>query len=109
MAVKTLSDLVFVEDVLQATWQVIEHSASGIYNIGSGQSHSILEVAQIIAEFTCASSDLLQVQTPNVAIRSGFSGLDVTKARTELGYEPTPLRAGLKRFVESVNYPKEDR
>ena len=101
-------DLVFVEDVIQATWQVIEHSASGIYNIGSGQSHSILEVAQIIAEFTCASPDLLQVQPHNVAMPSGFSGLDVTKARTELGYDPTPLRAGLKRFVESVNNPKKD-
>jgi UDP-glucose 4-epimerase len=99
-------DLVFVEDVLQATWRVIEHNASGIYNIGSGQSHSILEVAQVIAEFTCASSDLLQVQPPNVAMRSGFACLDVTKARTQLGYEPTPLRAGLKQFVESVNHSK---
>jgi nucleoside-diphosphate-sugar epimerase len=97
-----------VEDVIQATWQVIEHSASGIYNIGSGQSHSILEVAQIIAEFTCANPDLLQVQPHNVATPSGFSSLDVTKARTELGYDPTPLRAGLKRFVESVNNPIKD-
>jgi UDP-glucose 4-epimerase len=100
------ADLVFVEDVLQATWRVIEHSAFGIYNIGSGQSHSILEAAQIIAEFTCASSDLLQVQPPIVAMRSGFSCLDIAKARTKLGYEPTPLRAGLKQFVESVNNSK---
>jgi UDP-glucose 4-epimerase len=99
-------DLVFVEDVIQATWQVIEHGATGIYNIGSGQSHSILEVAQILAEFTCASTDLLQVQPHHLAIRSGFSGLDVTKAQTKLGYEPTPLRVGLKRFVESVNHTK---
>jgi UDP-glucose 4-epimerase len=102
-------DLVFVEDVIQATWQVIEHSATGIYNIGSGQSHSILEVAQIIAEFTCASPDLLQVQPHTLAIRSGFSGLDVTKAQTTLGYEPTALRAGLKRCVESVKSHEREK
>ncbi len=102
-------DLVFVEDVIQATWQVIEHSSSGIYNIGSGQSHSILEVAHIIAEFTSACPDLLQVQPRNEAMQSGFSGLDVTKACTKLGYEPTPLRAGLKRVVESVNNPNTGR
>jgi UDP-glucose 4-epimerase len=103
------SDFLFVDDVIQATLRVIEHSASGIYNIGSGQSHSILEAAQIIAEFTCASPDLLQVQPHNVVMPSGFSGLDVTKARTELGYDPTPLRAGLKRYIESVNSLNEDR
>lgn len=102
-------DLVFVEDVIQATWQVIEHSATGIYNIGSGQSHSILDVAQILAEFTCAGPGLLQVQPHGLAIRTGFSGLDVTKAQTTLGYIPTPLRAGLKRFVDSVNQPKVER
>lgn len=99
------ADLVFVDDIVQATWRVIEHSASGVYNIGAGQSHSILEVAQIIAEITCASRDLLEVQPHNAAIPSGFPGLDVAKARTELGFEPTPLRAGLERFVASIPRP----
>ncbi len=96
------ADFVFVEDVIKVTWSVIERKAAGIYNIGSGQVHSILEVAQTIAECTRASSDLLQVQPTIGATPGGFSGLDITKARTELGYEPTSLRVGLTQFVNSM-------
>ena len=99
-------DLVFVEDVVQATWQVIEQRSLGIYNIGSGQSHSILEVAEIIAELACAGPDLLHVGPLNEVRQSGFASLDITKARTKLGYEPTPLREGLKRIFQSLHNPQ---
>jgi UDP-glucose 4-epimerase len=98
-----VADLVFVEDVIQATVRVIERSACGIYNIGGGQCHSMLDVAKIMAELTHAGSDMLRVLPSEVPTPGGFSGLDITKARTILGYEPTPLRVGLKQFIESAN------
>jgi UDP-glucose 4-epimerase len=98
-------DLVFVEDVVRAAWRVIERGVGGIYNIGSGERHSLAEVAQIVAELTGAGSELLRTRPSNTAGTTGFCALDISKARAELGYEPTPLPVGLEKCVEWLKTP----
>ncbi len=98
------ADFVFVDDVIQATWRVIETRGYGIFNVGSGQNHTVLELAMTITELTAADSGLVDVQLPLPGPASGFSALDITRARSELGYEPTPLKVGLTSFAEAQRH-----
>jgi hypothetical protein len=63
----------------------------------------MLQLAQELLAFYRKGSDLLRVlperSGPTVI---GYSGLDVTRARTELDYAPTDLRTGLRRWFSKA-------
>ncbi|MGA9531852.1 MAG: NAD-dependent epimerase/dehydratase family protein [Anaerolineales bacterium] len=92
-------DFVFVEDVARANWLAATvEGASGVYNVGSGRSQSILDLAE----------DLQQIfpQAPAPAhgpARAGdirYSEANLSRA-SALGYHPhTALAAGLSATVE---------
>ena len=97
------ADFVDVADVVRGTLQVIDRGGDGIFNIGSGAATSMLQLAQELLAFYRKGSDLLRVlperSGPTVI---GYSGLDVTRARTELDYAPTDLRTGLRRWFSKA-------
>lgn len=68
---------------------VLESHASGVYNVGSGREISILEAAEKIVQAVGTGEILFD---DDFHYRQGEEGmrvwLDITKARTELGYEP---------------------
>jgi UDP-glucose 4-epimerase len=92
-------DFVLVDDVVQATLKAIAHHAVGIYNVGSGQAHSILELAEYLIDILGANPELLHVHPPLDSTPTGFAGLDITKARSELGYKPSLLQDGLRKLL----------
>ena len=97
------ADLVHVDDVVQAILLAASENAGGVFNVGSGAVHSVLEIAEALAEVMGASSNLIKViSEEEKPIKSGFVGLDITRARKELGYRPMKLREGLRRYVESI-------
>lgn len=83
-------DFVSVHDVARACLLALEVPAAAgrVFNIGSGTSHTILEVAQRTAQVLGKS--YLRPEVPGVHrvgdIRHCFA--DITLARTVLGYEP---------------------
>jgi len=99
---RQLRDFVSVHDVKRACRLALETpSASGkVFNIGSGHSYQIREIAELMAE-TLGKSDIV----PEVMgqyrvgdIRHCFA--DITRARQELGYEPrVPLQQGLTELA----------
>lgn len=95
-------DLVHVEDVLAAILAALENKASGAFNVGSGSAVTPRGVAEILAEITGANRDLIRTATPVGVPAKGFSPLDVSRARAELGYSPRDLRAGLADYVASL-------
>lgn len=96
-------DLVYVDDVVRATLLVAEKRVEGILNVGSGTLTTTLEVARTMIEVTGASPEQIRLlPADESAPPPGFAGLDVTRAREELGFQPTPLRRGLQRYIESL-------
>jgi len=98
-------DFVFVKDVVRANILAAESDAEGIYNIGSGRSITIGELAESI----------LRVMGKNLALvyeepRSGelkHSLADITKAR-EFGYQPNwTLEEGLAETI--AYFSREDK
>lgn len=95
------TDFVYVDDVVQANILSFE-KANGfnIFNVGSGEEITLLEIANEIVKLTNSSSKINFHDQP----KSRFS-LDISKAKRELGYLPTSVKISL---IEVVNHIKDN-
>lgn len=92
-------DYVYVADVVSAILAVAAHpEARGEYNVGTGKETSVLDIVQALAPF--ANGPFEPQFAPARAGEMPRSCLDVTRARTELGWEPTiDIAEGLRRTM----------
>jgi nucleoside-diphosphate-sugar epimerase len=97
---KQTSDFTLVDDMVWATIKVLEESITGIYNIGSGRETSILELAEKIIELTDSKSKI--TFTGDQTTRPFRFCLDISKAKKEFGFTPTPLEKGLKKYLNQI-------
>ena len=100
-----LRDFVFVDDVVDIIdWLLCTPDVSGIFNAGSGQARSFLDLAN--ATFAAAGKDpaVAYIDMPEV-IRDRYQYF--TEARMDrvraLGFngQSTPLEEGVRRYVQS--------
>lgn len=92
------ADLVYVDDVVTAALLAIEKAADGIFNIGSGRAVSTLEIAQTMVRLANLDPRCIEVLPASDAQVTGFSALDIGKARALLGFAPMQLAEGLSRW-----------
>jgi dTDP-L-rhamnose 4-epimerase len=95
-------DFVHVRDVARACRLALEAppSVRGVFNVGSGESRTICAVFQQLAASMGASSGLAETTGRYRVgdVRHCFA--DITRARTELGFEPRiEFADGLAEFV----------
>ena len=71
----------------------------GEVNLGSGQAISVLDVANLLVEIFDADESLIEYSSiDSQGKNSGFSPIDITRARNWFNYQPTTLRDGLLRW-----------
>lgn len=92
-------DFVYVEDVAEAYECAIRSDATGfdVYNIGSGVSHAVSEIAEIVRRKVNPNSEI----TYSGEARKGEvleTVADITRAKAFLSWEP---RTGLDRGIEA--------
>lgn len=95
-------DPVLVDDVVEAVLRAVERPVRGPYNIGSGRSTSVLEIARWLAAAIGAREALVELEPPSDRPATGFAPLAIDRARDDLGYVPTPPAEGLARYAASV-------
>ena len=100
-------DWLHVEDHCAAIELVLRNGRSGeVYNVGAGDEHENLEIANRILELAGASPELLR----HVDDRPGHDrrySVDSVKLRNELGWRPMhELTAGL---AETVSWYRDNR
>lgn len=99
-------DLVYIDDVVRAVVRSLDDDApAGTYNIGTGVETSVLDMALLIAEKVRPSAiALLDVgQRPYREGEAFRVAIDVTKARTELGFTAAvDLDDGLGLMVDAL-------
>ena len=81
-----------------------------IYNLASGEEHTIGETAEIIAEIMCAKLELKHDSLRDRPANSEVFRLlgDATKARQELGWEPDyNFRQGLTKTIDWLRDNKD--
>ena len=95
-------DFVFVDDVVEANVLAAQTEAVGqAYNIATGSSISIRELAEFVQEFTDSDADIVHRDPRPGDIE--HSKADISRARETLGYEPTvSISEGLERTIEWV-------
>jgi len=96
-------DYVYVGDIVDANLAAAAHrEASGSYNTGTGVESSVLDVVAALREAAGVGEDEFQPEfAPARAGELQRSWLDVTRARTELGFTAgTDLVSGLRPTLE---------
>jgi len=93
-------DFVHVDDVVRANALAATTDAVGrAYNVASGTARSIRALAELVKDITGTDSRIVHTEE-----RSGDidrSEADLTRAREQLGYEPTTtLESGLRSLIE---------
>jgi UDP-glucose 4-epimerase len=88
-------DFVHVSDVVRANLRAAATDAVGeAYNVGTGRSISIADLAALVRRLADSESDIVRTEGRRGDIR--HSEADISKASTRLDYEPTvPLEQGL--------------
>jgi nucleoside-diphosphate-sugar epimerase len=92
-----LFDPVYVADVALAIRLALTNPAPGVFNVGSGQTWPVLEVARLVVAIARSQAP---IETREAAGEERALP-DVTLATRRLGFSaPTPLRAGLTAEIE---------
>jgi len=95
------SDFIYVADAVQGAILAMEKGKSGeVYNIGSGQETSVLELANLIASLGSPPVEVKLSGKP--ATRPFRFVADIGKARRELGYSPSDLVDGLRKYYKEA-------
>ncbi|MFZ5818737.1 MAG: NAD-dependent epimerase/dehydratase family protein [Chloroflexota bacterium] len=91
-----MQDFTYIDDVVRAMWLAYQEKVSGVFNIASGRSVNMKELAEIVLGLVPATRSRVKPAgkpDPQEAYRGVFS---IAKAEQELGYHPqVPLEAGL--------------
>lgn len=96
-------DFVYIDDLLEAVRLSLEYGSNGyhLYNLGSGSSTSVEELAALIKQLSGSQSRILYSREK----RQGEvleTVADITRIERELGWKPiTTLREGLARIIFS--------
>ncbi|MFH5801509.1 NAD-dependent epimerase/dehydratase family protein [Haladaptatus sp. CMAA 1911] len=92
-------DFVHIDDVVQANILAATTDHVGeAYNIGTGVSITIRELAETIRDISASSSEIVHTDPRPGDIAK--SKADITKATEKLGYEPTvPINEGISSFL----------
>ncbi len=93
-------DFVYIDDIVDANIAAMNYSGSEkIFNIGSGNSIKLIDLAKLIIKLCDSDSEIILRKT-----RYGdlfYSCADISKAKTELNWTPkTDLEVGLKKTIE---------
>jgi len=102
---KHTRDYVFIEDLVQGIQKTLKNlkgKRGNIYNIASGRSHSVNELAKILLSIYGK-----KLQTLHVLPRKGdlrFSSTSISLAKKELNYSPKyNLKQGLTKMLNKSN------
>jgi len=93
-------DFVFITDVVQANISAAEAAVQGVYNIGTGQQTSVIELANLVLE-SAGRHSTIRHQPPRAGeIRHSFA--DISKAK-EFGYNPKhSIKEGIEKTIPSI-------
>ena len=91
----------YVEDLCAGIIASIEKRATGIFHIGGKDVLTPFDMAYKVAEYLKLDKSLLRKVTrenfSQPALRPLLTGLDISKARNELGFNPISFEEGLKK------------
>lgn len=93
-------DFIYVADAVKGTYLAWRKGESELYNIGSGQETTILELAKSIIKVFNSKSKIVFVNKESEYPYRFYP--DISKARRELGFMPMGLEEGLALYKKEI-------
>ena len=91
--------LCYVDDLIEGIFRHLTSDLTGPTNIGNPAEVTVLEIAETIKDLAGSGSEIVFVERPVDDPEQRRP--DITRARTELGWEPAvPMADGLARTIE---------
>jgi len=92
-------DYLYVDDAIKFLVATLQEGARGVYNLGSGDSASVAEVAQLCRQASGTDKPIVSDEQPRpqevMDVRA-----DITRATRDFGWRPsTSLEEGIRRVV----------
>jgi len=95
-----LRDRLYIDDLVRLICSLAYSDESGIYNLATGQSHSYIEIADLLREIIPCDFDVFHIPRTKPIVDWKF---DVTKlSRAVPGFYFTELRQGLQETYEAI-------
>ncbi|MEA1908170.1 MAG: GDP-mannose 4,6-dehydratase [Euryarchaeota archaeon] len=92
-------DFVFVKDVVQAGMLAMKKDVFGVFNVGTGMSHSFNDIVRLLNNELGTEIEPQHIENP-VKNYVGHTLADITKIRDVLGYTPEySLERGIKELI----------
>lgn len=95
-------DFVHVINVVELVTAALRDGEPGVYNVGSGRAHSVLELAQAVADTYPERRVSIEVKPLRDPIPASFPALAIDKAVKMWRYRPLALREGLANYRERM-------
>jgi ADP-L-glycero-D-manno-heptose 6-epimerase len=102
-------DFIYVKDVVSVLFWLLDHTpASGMYNVGSGQARTFLDLAKAVVKETLPQASIRFIDMPE-HLRANYQYF--TEARMEklrrAGYDSpfTPLEEGVRQYLAQWGKP----
>jgi UDP-glucose 4-epimerase len=93
------ADFVTRDDVVRALVSTLRTGVAGAINIGGGVRYSLRQIASMLLEVSGAQASLLDIEAAHDECDVGFPALNISRAKRDLRFEPTPIRSGLTSLV----------
>lgn len=96
-----IRDYIFIDDFIEAVATLVEQSACGIYNIGSGCGNSLSQIIEAV-QYNCDTE--LQITTAGTLIKDeAFNVLDISKIKSGTGWSPkTGIDEGISYVYDQM-------
>jgi UDP-glucose 4-epimerase len=91
-------DFVHAEDVARLVAAALRGGETGVYHIGSGAAHSLLELAEAVADTFPEQRVSIEIKPAGSPVPASFAPLSIDKAVRMWGYRPMSLREGLANY-----------
>jgi dTDP-4-dehydrorhamnose reductase len=92
----------YVEDLADGMVQIIEKKAMGVYHLSGKDSMTPYEMACKAADYLGLDNTLINRVTSTdfsqAARRPAKTGLNINKAKADLGFDPVSFEQGLKKM-----------
>ena len=98
---KRSQDFIYITDIVDAFMSALHSDHSGVYNIGSGQSTSTLNLAKIILK-NCPKTNSKIIFSEKIDPQESYRmKMNISKGKKELDYSPKILiEDGIKKYID---------
>ena len=96
-------DHVYIKDIVEVIYRIIQRRSSGVINIASGDVRSFLEIAEKVSEFSENTIDIHFRDRIGPMPHNGYRPFDISVYKELFpGFSFTPFEVGIKETLEKI-------